>query len=135
MRNGYLFDTNIWICFFSNDLRPPIVKARETAKQLIQEADVCLSVINLVELLQRSRKTKKDLKIRDYLGVVECIPAVRSTAELAGDLASKYALRGENLTTDDCLIAATTIENKLTLVTADNRFKVIKELSAKFVQI
>jgi len=135
MKNGYLFDTNIWICFFSKDKRPLIAKVRETAKRLIQEADIYLSVINLVELLQRSRKTKRDENIRDYLRAIECLPAARSTAELAGDLASQYAMQGQNLTTDDCLIAATAMENNLVLVTADTRFKIVKELELKLVEI
>ncbi len=135
MKNGYLLDTNIWICFFNNDQRPQIVKARQTAEKIISKADVYLSVINLAELLQRSRKTKKDKKIREYLKAVECLSATRSTAELAGDLASEYAISGESLTTDDCLIAATAIENQLTLVTADTRFKTIKQLQTKLIKI
>jgi predicted nucleic acid-binding protein len=70
---------------FGRDKRPLIVKVRETAKRLIQEADIYLSVINLIELPQRSRKTKRKEKIQDYLRAVECLPATRSTAELAGN--------------------------------------------------
>lgn len=135
MAKGYLFDTNIWICYFSNDKRLQILNAREQAIKIIKESDVYLSIIVLAELLQRSRRTKKDIKIRDYLREVECLPTTRSTAEIAGDLASNYAKKGQNLSIDDCLIAANAIENGLKLFTADARFKIIKELDLKLIEI
>lgn len=55
------------------------------------------------------------------LSQVKTLPVAGSTALIAGDIAANLSFEGRGISPEDLLIAATAVENGLTLVTANQR--------------
>lgn len=120
-----LFDTDIIIW---------IQKGNEGAAKLVTHEDSrFISIQTYVELFQCAR-SKKDHKImRDFLKTFEFIvlPFTEKIGHRASVYIEEYTL-SSSLMAGDAIIAATAIENNLTLSTSNQKhFKNIKDLQIK----
>jgi predicted nucleic acid-binding protein len=120
-----LFDTDILIWFF---------RGNEKAARILEDCDQRhISVVSYLELLQGA-KNKAEIKlIRGFLkdfGFV-LLPLTENIGHRAAIYMEEYCLRIK-LCLADALIAATAVENNLTLLTGNNRhYKCITELECK----
>lgn len=94
------------------------------------EYDIAVSYITEMELLgvfsiSKNQKLAME-KILNQCSIIDCS---REIKELAIDLKQKYKIK-----LPDAIIAATAISKKLPFVSADNDFKVIKELDLIFLE-
>jgi predicted nucleic acid-binding protein len=55
-----------------------------------------------------------------FLDSLHCYPVTKSIARLAGTLKAEWSAKGQTLTLDDMMVAATAVEHDLSFVT-DNR--------------
>ena len=118
-----LLDTNIIINYLRKD--------KKTVSFLEQHKIPKISVITVAELYQGA-KDKKELKnLKKLLSYFKILPLDKNSSSLAIKLLEKYYL-SHSLIILDALIAATAIENNLTLITANiKHFKMIKKLKLK----
>jgi predicted nucleic acid-binding protein len=120
-----LFDTDILIWFF---------RGNEKAARTLEDCDQRhISVVSYLELLQGA-KNKAEIKlIRGFLkdfGFV-LLPLTENIGHRASVYMEEYCLRIQ-LCLADALIAATAVENNLTLLTGNSRhYKCIGELDLK----
>lgn len=120
-----LFDTDILIWFF---------RGNDKAARALEDCDQRhISVVSYLELLQGA-KNKAEIKlIRGFLkdfGFV-LLPLTENIGHRAAIYMEEYCLRIQ-LCLADALIAATAVENNLTLLTGNNKhYKCIAELETK----
>lgn len=118
----YLFDTNIL---------SEVLKKRPNEGFLRRLSDIpghlqftsCICVMEL-RFGSKRRPDHESFweKIEDkLLSHVKTLPVAASTALIAGDIAATLSLDGRGISPEDLLIAATAVENGLTLVTANQR--------------
>ena len=110
----YLADTNAILYFLSgNECMKPFVSSR-----------FAFSVINEMELLSYPKITADEEKeIRGFLDGSAFIGLTDSIKERTIQIRRTY-----NIKLPDAIVAATAIENDMTLITADTGFEAIKEL-------
>lgn len=118
----YLFDTNIL---------SEALKKRPAHGLLERLSDIpghlqYTSCICVMELRYGSKRRPDHesfwKRIEDkLLSPVKTLPVADNTALIAGDIAANLSSRGRGIAPEDLLIAATAVENGLTLVTANQR--------------
>lgn len=118
-----LFDTDILIF---------VQRGHEKAAQLIEDAvERFISVQTYMELLQDAQNKQQHLLILSFLKDFnfKILPLSENIGKRAAVYVEEYSL-SHSVRAGDAIIAATAIENNLTLVTANSKhFKPIKELS------
>ena len=117
----HLPDTNIFIAIFKGDAK---------LKTLIESCDSAINTIVYLELIQGA-KNKTDInKIEKYLMQFELIHFDKATSQRAIELVRNYS-KSHGLMLPDAVVAATCLENTLTLITFNNKdFRFINGLKA-----
>lgn len=116
-----MVDTTVFIDAFRKD-----VGAKTFLSQVFPP--LFCSVITQAELIQGARNNSEKKDIGELLRTIGVLPLISSISEMMLVLIDKYTL-SHGLQIPDALIAATAMENKLTLVTANvKHFAFIKGL-------
>jgi predicted nucleic acid-binding protein len=120
-----LFDTDIFIW---------VQKGNANAAQLMETSkERYLSVQTYMELLQSAQNKKQHKQIKDFLAAFDfiIIPFTENIGHRACIYIEEYTL-SNGIRAGDAIIAATAIENNLTLVTSNAKhFKTIRDLKLK----
>jgi predicted nucleic acid-binding protein len=120
-----LFDTDIFIW---------VQKGNASAALLMETSEEhYLSVQTYMELLQSAQNKKQHKQIKDFLTAFDfiIIPFTENIGHRACIYIEEYTL-SNGIRAGDAIIAATAIENNLTLVTSNAKhFKTIKDLKLK----
>ncbi|MFN0109816.1 MAG: type II toxin-antitoxin system VapC family toxin [Blastocatellia bacterium] len=88
-----------------------------------------ISIVSAMELIQGSRNSSELSQIQQFIRQVSVIPINAPTSQTARDLMERFFL-SHGLVIPDALIAATAIENGLTLYSKNIRhYKMIPNLS------
>jgi len=120
-----LFDTDIFIW---------VQKGNTNAAQLMETSkERYLSVQTYMELLQSAQNKKQHKQIKDFLAAFDfiIIPFTENIGHRACIYIEEYTL-SNGIRAGDAIIAATAIENNLTLVTSNAKhFKTIRDLKLK----
>ena len=120
-----LFDTDIFIW---------VQRGHKRAVGLMEGAEArFLSVQTYLELLQNAQNKKQHQQTKDFLKTFDFIvlPLTENIGHRACVYIEEYAL-STGLRAGDAIVAATAIENNLTLITSNAKhFKSIKDLKLK----
>lgn len=120
-----IFDTDIFIWVQRGN--------RKAARRIDRSEERYLSVYSYMELLQAAKNKEQHRHINDFLssfGFV-VLPLSESIGHRALIYLEEYSL-SHGLRAGDAIIAATAVENNMTLVSSNARhFKRIKELKLK----
>jgi predicted nucleic acid-binding protein len=111
-----LLDTNILIDALCG--RPACLTMLATATSAGHQLSV--SVVNLAEVYAGMRPGE-ETRTRRFLSPFPFFPVTEATAERAGLLKFKWARKGKTLSIVDTIVAATALEHKLALVTANRK--------------
>lgn len=103
----FLLDTNVLskICYGDADV-----------KNYVESLDAAIETIVFIECIQGSISNKDKNRIRKTLGKLEYIELTSKIGKLAVELVDRYS-NSPGLFLADSVIAATALENNLTLVT------------------
>ena len=119
-----LVDTSVWIDLFDH---PGSVYARRLKDLIEKDQDICLTDLNLTEILQGIKDEEIFKQVKEYLTKFPILRA--SSLETYIHAANIYRLcrkRGKTITkTIDIIIAAIAIENDLGLFHNDKDFDLI----------
>jgi predicted nucleic acid-binding protein len=77
------------------------------------------STLNIAEIYAGVRAGEEP-RTTAFLDTLRCYPVTKSIARLAGTLKAQWATKGQTLSLEDMMVAATALEHDLPLVT-DNR--------------
>jgi predicted nucleic acid-binding protein len=120
-----LFDTDVLIWYLRGDAK---------AAKLLQNTQAkCLSVIVYMELLQGARDKREIKAIRTFLkdAAFEILPLTENIGHRASVYMEEYCLK-TGVCMADALLAATAVENQLTLCTGNRKhYKAISEIELK----
>jgi tRNA(fMet)-specific endonuclease VapC len=115
----YLVDTNIFIAILKGDAK---------LKSFIESFNCALDTTVYAELIQGSKNKAEVQKIEKYLTRFDLIHFEKAVSEKTLDLIRTYS-KSHNLMFGDAIIAATCLENDLTLITYNVKdFRFIKRL-------
>lgn len=103
----HLPDTNIFIGVFKGDAK---------LKTLIESSDSAINTIIYLELIQGAKNKAEIEKIEKYLVLYELLHFDKATSQRAIELVRNYS-KSHGLMLPDAIIAATCVENDLTLIT------------------
>ena len=120
-----LFDTDVLIWVFRG--------SRKAAKVLESIADRHLSIVTYMELLQGARDKQETKTIKSFLTdfAFHTRPLTENIGHRASIYMEEYGLKA-GMCIADALIAATAVENGLTLLTGNRKhYKAVKELELK----
>jgi predicted nucleic acid-binding protein len=120
-----LFDTDILIWVFRGNIR--------AARLMDKAADRRISIVSYMELVQGARDKREMKAIRSYLSdfAFLLLPLTENIGHRAAIYMEEYGLKA-GLRMADALIAATAVENHVTLCSGDQRhYRVIKDLDIK----
>ena len=119
---------------YDTDILIWIQKGNEKAARLIdKDPDKHLSIYSYMELLQGARNKTHHNYVKDFIHTfgLSILPLTENTGHRALIYVEEYAL-SSNMRAGDALIAATAVENNLTLVSSNvKHFKAVKELQLK----
>jgi predicted nucleic acid-binding protein len=119
---------------FDTDILIWIQRGNEKAAELVDKAaERFLSVLSYMELLQGARNRKQHQVVKDFLKLYafEILPLSENIGYRASVYIEEYSL-SSGLRAGDAVVAATAVENGLTLSTGNARhFRPIKDLSLK----
>lgn len=120
-----LFDTDVLIWY---------LRGNEKAATALERAESrYISVVSYMELLQGARDKREIKLIRAFIkdADFEMLAITENTGHRASVYMEEYCLK-VNMCLADALLAATAVENQLTLCTANRKhYKPIKELDLK----
>ena len=105
----------------------------KAAKLIDKDDDKYLSIQSYMELLQGAKNKTHHKYIKDFINEFEfsILPLTENIGHRALIYVEEYAL-SSNMRAGDAIIAATAIENNITLVSSNvKHFKVVKELQLK----
>ncbi|MDA2928196.1 type II toxin-antitoxin system VapC family toxin [Acidobacteria bacterium AH-259-G07] len=120
----YLVDTDILVDVSRRDL--------DALAYLESLDDWAYSIVTAMELIAGARNKREVRKIEDSLSPYRRVPLNEQIGNRAHELMKEYA-KSHGLDPEDALIAATAIEQNLTLATRDRRhFKAIDGLRVEF---
>lgn len=112
-------DTNIFIAIF---------KGGAALKTLVESSDSAISAIVYPELIQGAKNRAEVSKIEKYLNRFELIHFDKAISQKLIELVRVYS-KNHGLMLPDAVIAATCLENDLTLITYNIKdFRFIKNL-------
>lgn len=115
----FLIDTNVFSKIFGNNL---------AVKEFVESLDAVIDATVYIECLQGSKSNSEKRVIEKYINEFPLLPITPATSAKAIRLIRDYS-NSHGLLLPDALIAATALENDLTLLTYnDNDFKFIQDL-------
>lgn len=120
-----IFDTDIFI--WAQRGNEKVAKMMEKAEERL------LSVQTYMELLQCAKNKTQHKYIKDFLSSFgfTVLPLTENIGHRASIYVEEYTL-SSSLRSGDAIIAATAVENSLTLVSSNSKhFKAVKELQLK----
>jgi len=120
-----LFDTDVLIWYLRGD--------KKAAKLLQDTQPKSLSIVVYMELLQGARDKNEIKVIRTFLkeAAFEIIPLTENIGHRASVYMEEYCLKA-GMCMADALLAATAVENQLTLCTANRKhYKAVEEIELK----
>lgn len=119
---------------YDTDILIWIQRGNEKAAKLIEkDSDKYLSVQSYMELLQGAKNKTQHKYIKDFICDFEfsILPFTENIGHRALIYVEEYAL-SSNLRAGDAIIAATAVENNMTLVSSNiKHFKTVQELQFK----
>ncbi len=119
---------------FDTDILIWVQRGNEKAAKLIEkDTDKYLSIQSYMELLQGARNKTHHKYVKDFISEFEfsILPFTENTGHRALIYVEEYAL-SSNMRAGDAIIAATAVENNMTLVSSNvKHFKVVNELQLK----
>lgn len=125
MNGKYLLDTNIVIALFANENK--IIERLEAIE------NVYIPVIVLGELYfgaSKSKKVKKNIKrIETFANNSSILSCDSETAQYYGSIKKGLKVIGKPIPENDIWIAAITKQYELILLTRDEHFKLVQEIS------
>ncbi len=120
-----IFDTDIFIW---------VQRGNEKAARLMEKVeDRYLSIQTYMELLQSAKDKEQHKYVKDFISSFNFVvlPFTENIGHRASIYIEEYTL-SSNLRAGDAIIAATAVENNLTLVSSNTEhFKAIKDLKLK----
>ncbi len=121
-----LVDTSVWIDLFDH---PESIYAKELEVLIEREEDLCLTDLNLTEILQGIKDEKIFRQVKEYLTQFPIIRAFSlETYIRAANIYRLCRKKGKSITkTIDAIIAAIAIENSLILFHNDKDFNLIAD--------
>lgn len=119
----YLIDSDVMIDFFKLT-----VPARELLQRLSQMGELAISAITVAELRTGWNEEEASRLLPRLYALCLVEGVTKEIAELAGMWRREYKLKGQQLTTPDTLIAATTHQKGYCLVTKNGRDYPMPEL-------
>ncbi|KAF1086441.1 Ribonuclease VapC19 [Sporotomaculum syntrophicum] len=122
MSNGFLLDTTILIDLFRGRREAIIF-----LDQLTQEGSLYICPIVVAEIFSGIR-SEEFPRVEEFFKAMNFCPINYNTAKKAGTFRRHFQKRGITLSISDTLIAATAIDNTLTLVTKNVRHFPMEEL-------
>lgn len=115
----FLPDTNVFSKIFGNNL---------VIKQFVESLDAVIDATVYIECLQGSKSNQEKRVIEKYLMRFPLLPITPASSARAIELIRRYS-NSHGLMLPDALIAATALENDLTIVTYNiDDFKFIQDL-------
>jgi len=120
-----LYDTDILIWIQRGNTK--------AAKLLERDSDKYLSIQSYMELLQGAKNKTQHKYVKDFINEFEfaILPLTENIGHRALIYVAEYTLSSD-MRAGDAIIAATAIENNMTLVSSNiKHFKVVKELQLK----
>jgi len=105
----------------------------KAAKLIEKDADKYLSIQSYMELLQGAKNKTHHKFVKDFISEFEfsILPLTENIGHRALIYVEEYAL-SSNMRAGDAIIAATAVENNITLVSSNvKHFKAVKELQLK----
>jgi len=119
---------------YDTDILIWIQRGNEKAARLIEkDDDKYLSIQSYMELLQGAKNKTHHKYVKDFISGFEftILPLTENIGHRALIYVEEYALSA-NMRAGDAIIAATAIENNITLVSSNvKHFKSVKELQLK----
>jgi predicted nucleic acid-binding protein len=127
-RGAVLFDTDVLIWF---------IRGNERAARIIEnEESRHVSVISYMELIQGARSHREMRLLKEFLSdsAMDLLPLTENIGHRAAIYMEEYGLMS-GLRLADSLIAATAMENHVSLCTGDDKhFRMIRDLPVKLFQ-
>jgi len=105
----------------------------KAARLIDKDTDKQLSIFSCMELLQGAKDRAQQKYVKDFLHdfSFSVLPLTENTGHRALIYVAEFALSA-NMRAGDAIIAATAVENNLTLVSSNTKhFGVVKELQLK----
>lgn len=90
---------------------------------------VCCAGIVLAELIQGAKSEKELSILRDFRHVFEFLDESIDLWQAAGELSHALLRKGKSIGLSDCYLAVAAKENKVTMLTLDRHFEVIKAIA------
>ncbi len=119
---------------FDTDILIWVQRGNEKAAKLIEKAEGRhLSIQSYMELLQGAKNKTHHKYVKDFISEFEfsVLPFTENIGHRALIYVEEYAL-SSNMRAGDAIIAATAVENNMTLVSSNvKHFKVVNELQYK----
>jgi hypothetical protein len=119
---------------FDSDILIWVQRGNEKAARLIEkDEDRHLSIQSYMELLQGAKNKTHHKYVKDFISEFEfsILPFTENIGHRALIYVEEYAL-SSNMRAGDAIIAATAVENNMTLVSSNvKHFKVVNELHLK----
>ena len=119
---------------YDTDILIWVQRGNEKAAKLIEkDDDKYLSIQSYMELLQGAKNKTHHKYVKDFINEFEfaILPLTENIGHRALIYVEEYAL-SSNMRAGDAIIAATAIENNVTLVSSNvKHFKIVKELKLK----
>jgi hypothetical protein len=119
---------------YDTDILIWVQRGNEKAARLIEkDPDKHLSIYSYMELLQGAKNKTHHSHVKDFIHEFRfsILPLTENTGHRALIYVEEYAL-SSHMRAGDALIAATAVENNLTLVSSNvKHFRAVKELQLK----
>ena len=120
-----LVDTSVWIDFFADRDLPHVAKLEQL---ILDNENLALCGIILTEILQGIADDSSHRRVRRYLTPLIMLPMPEGVFVRAADIYRKLRKQGTTIRkTNDCIIAATALEHRCTLLHNDKDFVCIAE--------
>ena len=116
-----LVDTSAWIEFFKK--KEPWYSI---VSGLMDDKRICCAGIVLAELIQGAKSEKEMEVLRDFRHVFPFLDESVDLWQAAGELSHALLRKGKSIGLSDCYLAVSAKENKVTVLTLDKHFEVIK---------
>ena len=121
-----LVDTSCWIEYFNR----PGTETATAVEKAVRDDRAALTGVILAELSQGARTESELSRLRAALGAVRWVASSREVYERAGGIGFKLRRRGVTVPITDCVIAAAAESIGGHILTLDDHFTQISEVSA-----
>ncbi len=129
----YLFDTNILSEVLKRNPKYILLERLSKISGNAQfTSSICLMELRYGSSLRLDHKIFWERIEKELLSKINILPITNEIAIKAGDIAADLRTRGFGISSEDLLIGATAITEKMILITANEKhFKYIKELKTE----